>query len=64
MLSVKYMVIKRIVSIGQRYVALRDVELKIRATTIENSSMNNEELTNGNHLTARVLRKLPCCILI
>ena len=47
------MIIEHIVSVDQRYVALRDVELKTRVTTVENSRMNDEEL-NGNHLiTAR-----------
>lgn len=64
MLSVKYMLIEHIVSVGQRYVALHDIELKTRATTVENSSMNNEELTNGNHLTAYTEKITVFCILI
>lgn len=45
MLSIEYMIIKHIVSVGQRYVALRDLELKTRVTTVENFCTNNEELT-------------------
>lgn len=45
MLSVEYTIIEHIVSVGQRYVALRDIELKTRAMTVEISCMNNEELT-------------------